>query len=103
MATCHHLVDIDNEIQGDMLDCEMFKFSKGQLNFNCEKKYKMEATVNNQGFGVIEIFDFSSDIAMMSVIVEDKNSGQKYVLAKGAPEMIRNKSVSKSIPDNFEK
>lgn len=38
---------------------------------------------------VVEIFDYDSTIAMMSVVVLDVRSGKYYLYAKGAPEKIQ--------------
>lgn len=57
----------------------------------------MKAGLTKEGlssqFTIIQEFPFDSSRKMMSVIVEDKN-GRKYVITKGAPDVLLKKSES---------
>lgn len=62
MAACHHLALIDNELMGDPLEVEMFKYSKWNIDF-VENEHDISFRVNdakNNTLDVLKIFEFSS-------------------------------------------
>jgi len=119
MTTCHSLIVIDGNINGDPLDIKMFESTQWELEEqgeDNEKFDKMISTIvkppqqNNELFsiddlpleiGITRQFTFSSTLARMSVIVRKLGMTNFTVFTKGAPEKIEELCLEESIPDNF--
>eukprot|EP00092_Neocalanus_flemingeri_P007619 GFUD01008222.1.p1 GENE.GFUD01008222.1~~GFUD01008222.1.p1 ORF type:complete len:1156 (+),score=221.75 GFUD01008222.1:90-3557(+) len=119
MTTCHSLIVIDGNINGDPLDIKMFESTKWELEEGGEdnEKYdKMISTIvkppqlNSEPFsiddlpleiGITRQFTFSSTLARMSVIVRKLGKRNFTVFTKGAPEKIEELCVEESIPEDF--
>lgn len=93
MASCHHLTMIDSTLSGDILEIEMFNYSGWRINFDCTD-CKFEVQFEDLHLKVLEINDYNSSIAMMSVVVQDVQSLKYYLYAKGSPEKIQKISSS---------
>mmetsp|Transcript_41650 Transcript_41650/g.40021 ORF Transcript_41650/g.40021 Transcript_41650/m.40021 type:complete len:290 (+) Transcript_41650:1245-2114(+) len=61
-----------------------------------------DAGFNNYQLAIIKRFDFSSKMQRMSVIVKNMIDGNLHAFVKGSPEVIRELSLEKSLPENFE-
>lgn len=87
LNSCHHLVKVNDELVGDIIDVEMFKYSKGFISFDCQNPFDV-ITIKGEKLEILKIFDFSSNTQMMSVIVKIPNQEKFMVCSKGAPEKI---------------
>lgn len=119
MTTCHSLIVIDGNINGDPLDIKMFESTRWELEEqgeDNEKFDKMVSTIvkppqqNSEPFsiddlpleiGITRQFTFSSTLARMSVVVRKLGMRNFTVFTKGAPEKIEELCLEESIPENF--
>ncbi|KAM3143563.1 hypothetical protein pb186bvf_004325 [Paramecium bursaria] len=81
MSCCHHLMEIDGEIQGDPLEIAMLEFTKIQPLFT-----KQGIQVGE--YEIIKIFDFSSIKPIMTVVVQKIENKQLFAFSKGSPEVL---------------
>ncbi|CAD8116346.1 unnamed protein product [Paramecium sonneborni] len=86
MACCHHLTIINQELNGDPLELEIFKLTDWNINFENQKYFQIYK--NQKSFQVIKIFEFNSHLQRMSVIALDEKQNQYYLFVKGSPEKI---------------
>lgn len=56
----------------------------------------------NFAYTILRRLEFSSDRKRMSVVIENKESGDLRILTKGAPEVIKKLCDSSTIPFNFD-
>ncbi|XP_068137270.1 probable cation-transporting ATPase 13A4 isoform X2 [Hyperolius riggenbachi] len=87
MTSCHSVIMVDGNLQGDPLDLKMF-----------------EATGWNTVAGVNVLFQypFSSAMQRMSVITEViDGDGELIVYMKGAPEMVASFCRAETVPKEF--
>ncbi|OCT80682.1 hypothetical protein XELAEV_18027496mg [Xenopus laevis] len=88
MASCHSLILLDGEIQGDPLDMKMFEGT---------------GWVPVEGITILHQFPFSSALQRMSVITQVSAEKDLTVFMKGAPEMVIKFCKSDSVPQNISK
>jgi cation-transporting ATPase 13A2 len=103
-SCCHSIHLINNELVGDMLDIQMFKFS--EANYIFDKKdpnVKFSAKNNEDIIDVLKIFEFSSDYMRMSVIAKEKKTNKIISFMKGAPEVIVGICDKNTVPKNEKK
>ncbi|CAD8169111.1 unnamed protein product [Paramecium pentaurelia] len=87
ISCCHHICQSEGQLVGDILDLEMFRYSQSKIIFD---KNDIQITSKDQKiYKIIKIFDFNSELMMMSVIVECEN--KYYLCSKGAPEKLQSK------------
>ncbi|CAK86721.1 unnamed protein product (macronuclear) [Paramecium tetraurelia] len=92
ISCCHHICQSEGQLVGDVLDLEMFKYSQSKILFD---KNDIQITSKDQKiYKIIKIFDFNSELMMMSVIVECEN--KYYLCSKGAPEKLQSKLNSQN-------
>ncbi|KAM3144366.1 hypothetical protein pb186bvf_003530 [Paramecium bursaria] len=91
IASCHHLLNINNQLTGDQLDLEMFNLSGWKIDFNNQKYFRLYKE-GEQDIIVNQINDFTSDRQMMSCQV--KIGDKSYLFCKGSPEKLIQKSKS---------
>jgi len=118
MATCHNLKLVNDELIGDPLDIEMFKFidwslqeTEGPIDGLSTIVKPKSITSNDdknskqfEELGILKVFEFISHLRRMSVVVRRMYSdgSDKYVsdefevFVKGAPETIRDLSKSET-------
>ncbi|KAM3142599.1 hypothetical protein pb186bvf_005258 [Paramecium bursaria] len=88
LATCHSLSIIDNQIQGDPVDLNMFKETGWT--------YTDDGVINNEEqLRLIRRFDFSAEQKKMSVITD-----KLFLYCKGSPEEIM--KICIKIPPNYD-
>ncbi|CAK80951.1 unnamed protein product (macronuclear) [Paramecium tetraurelia] len=87
MATCHSLSLIDNEVQGDPIDLNMFL----QTGWKFTEK---DITFQDKSLTLIRRFEFQAELQRMSVIVSDHK-----LFCKGSPEMIQ--TICQKVPENY--
>lgn len=100
MASCHSLRLIDNELLGDPLDVRMFDFTKWELTETSNYPVVHSPTYNEDSYSILKEFDFVAALRRMSVVVG--SGSQKFVFAKGAPEIMYNICDDQTLPTNFE-
>jgi cation-transporting ATPase 13A3/4/5 len=94
---------------GDPLEIEMFKFAKWKfIDIQNESGEIMLTNIcpiadNSEHYviGSIKMFDFSSKLQRMSVIVKNKRSKEIRCFCKGSPEKIKELCLSGSLPQNY--
>lgn len=58
--------------------------------------------VSSHKLGLVRRFDFTSKLMRASVIVKNFSNGRYKSFVKGSPEKIRELSIPKTVPDNFD-
>ena len=121
LATCHSLITIGGELNGDPLDLKMFRSTGWEMEEPGEDKEKYDKMVtavvkppsplDDSGpfsidalpleVGITRQFPFSSTLARMSVIVRKLGSKNFTIYTKGAPEKLEELCVPESIPHNY--
>ena len=120
MATCHSLITIGGQLNGDPLDLKMFLSTGWDLEEPGQDSTKFDKmissvvkppTPDNDGpfsidslpfeIGITRQFPFSSTLARMSVIVRRLGSKHFTIFTKGAPEKLEELCVKESIPVNY--
>ncbi|CAK66314.1 unnamed protein product (macronuclear) [Paramecium tetraurelia] len=86
MACCHHLVIVKDELMGDPLELEMFKKTNWDISFDDQKYFQV--TNQLKTFKIIRIFEFSSQLQMMSVVAHNINDDSYTLFIKGSPEKL---------------
>ncbi|XP_028650762.1 probable cation-transporting ATPase 13A4 [Erpetoichthys calabaricus] len=114
MATCHSLITIDGNIQGDPLDIKMFEATGWVMNENTEKFQStqrdplsllvkpgptLRAPVD--GILVLQQFPFSSSLQRMSVVTHVLGSDELILYMKGAPEKVASLCQPETVPLSF--
>ena len=122
MGCCHNVTQLNNKLVGDMIDIKMFEAIKWhfkEYNYdNLIKSYVMppqekelsnvsdsEDKIMNELYmlGILKIYNFSSYLQRMSVIVKNINEKNYKIFTKGSPEAIKNLCRKETIPNNFYK
>ncbi|XP_029472772.1 probable cation-transporting ATPase 13A4 [Rhinatrema bivittatum] len=117
MASCHSLIALDGNLQGDPLDLKMFEATNWGMedstvdNNNDETlsatssiiikpgpKANMESV---QGISILHQFPFSSALQRMTVITRVIGEDELTVYMKGAPEMVVGFCKPETVPPNF--
>ena len=81
LSSCHSLTLINQSLNGDPLELEMFHFTKSTFLDPTTIKY------NNSDIHIIKSYEFDPNLRRMTVLVQYKD---KYmVCCKGAPESIK--------------
>ena len=102
MATCHTLINLDDEIIGDPLE----KVTLQTIDWTVTKNESVVPKKNNKnlnGWKIYQRFHFSSALKRMSVVAgHTKAAGDTQYIAscKGAPEVL--KSMLKNLPPNYD-
>ena len=110
LSTNHSLAFLDNAIQGDSLEAELFKFTGSEFPKQVEDMFRSVATFITKniqmekymaysgGLQVLHSFEYKPELQRMSVIVCDTKTGKNYVFTKGAPEKITKLCTEASKP-----
>ncbi|XP_039307222.1 probable cation-transporting ATPase 13A3 isoform X2 [Solenopsis invicta] len=120
MLVCHSLVLIDGQLCGDPLDVKMFESTKWILKdsdcmhvdkHNSVSPIVVRPPAENTNLtknmneiteiGIIQQYQFSSDLQRMSVIVSASGSDDFRAYTKGSPEMIINLSKPETVPKDI--
>ena len=120
MTTCHSLITISGQLNGDPLDLKMFLSTGWDLEEPGQDETKFDKmitsvvkppTPDNDGpfsieslpleIGITRQFPFSSSLARMSVIVRKLGSSHFTIFSKGAPEKLEELCVKETIPSNY--
>jgi len=110
LVTCHELKDVDGELMGDPLDLKMFEFTQWayhehQKRFvNMPSKSRSLPPPAQRELQVYKHFEFVSQLRRMSVIASSGTTGSSgtRLLAKGAPEIMREICKPETLPMNFD-
>lgn len=98
LVACHELRSVDDEVIGDPLDVKMFEFTGYDLNEDRRRFRK-----GSRELQVFKQFEFVPALRRMSVVASTTDSSSSSrVLAKGAPEIMRQICVPDSLPSNFD-
>ncbi|XP_053567847.1 probable cation-transporting ATPase 13A4 [Bombina bombina] len=113
LSSCHSIVAIDGELQGDPLDLKMFEGTQWEVkDFNSEaneiaasnlivKPGSSSGMVPVEGIAIIHQFPFSSSFQRMSVITQTIGEDFFVMYMKGAPEMVTKFCKQESVPKGF--
>ncbi|XP_069068850.1 probable cation-transporting ATPase 13A4 isoform X2 [Pleurodeles waltl] len=116
MASCHSLIILDGEIQGDPLDLKMFEATGWEIvdsnsapegegistsNMRVRPGTAAAGTVAVQGIVVLHQYPFSSKLQRMSVITQVIGGSYLEVYMKGAPEMVASFCKKETVPTSF--
>uniref|UniRef100_A0A803JFT6 Cation-transporting ATPase n=1 Tax=Xenopus tropicalis TaxID=8364 RepID=A0A803JFT6_XENTR len=113
MATCHSLIVLDGNVQGDPLDQKMFESTcwvledqqEDNMTENMPQRIvKPGPTTSSdviEGIVILQQFPFSSSLQRMSVITQVLNGDEYAVYLKGAPEMVASFCKTDTVPINF--
>ena len=104
-STCHSIHRINNELLGDSLDLQMFKFSQWEYQTNPDPNVKFSVAYNTNLniLDILKVYEFSSESMRMSVIAKDRDLNKTYCFTKGAPEIITKLCKENTIPENQKK
>eukprot|EP00079_Xenopus_tropicalis_P016033 XP_004914422.2 PREDICTED: probable cation-transporting ATPase 13A4 [Xenopus tropicalis] len=117
MASCHSLIMLDGEIQGDPLDIKMFEGTGWELEnhskHGTEESGSISSTVVKpgpragkvpvEGIAILHQFPFSSSLQRMSVVAQITGESGLTVFMKGAPEMVVKFCKQETVPLNLSK
>lgn len=128
LSTCHHVLELDNQYSGDILDIKMFMFSQSKIINRDGKRLvvmktesRYEAVCKEYGreddctlfltmengscsgnardvLEVVKIHDFDLYLRRLSVVVRN-HEGKMFVFCKGAPDSVCN--TLESIPGGY--
>ncbi|KAG8445133.1 hypothetical protein GDO86_010049, partial [Hymenochirus boettgeri] len=113
MASCHSLIVLDGQIQGDPLDLKMFESTSWVIadQQDDKKADNMQQVVlkpgpaansdSIEGIVIVQQFPFSSSLQRMTVITQVLNGDEYAVYMKGAPEMVASFCKTESVPISF--
>ncbi|XP_073434761.1 probable cation-transporting ATPase 13A5 [Dendrobates tinctorius] len=114
MTSCHSVIMVDGNLQGDPLDLKMFAAtgwmlketnedsSKGYTSQNMVVQPGPRSWINTvDGINVLLQYPFSSGLQRMSVITEVIGGNELIVYMKGAPEMVASFCRSETVPKEF--
>nr|XP_033814861.1 probable cation-transporting ATPase 13A4 isoform X2 [Geotrypetes seraphini] len=115
MASCHSLIVLDGQIQGDPLDLKMFEATKWEMEEESGAKDNNRilapsiivkpATKTSEvpvdGISILHQFPFSSALQRMSVITRTTDEETLTVYMKGAPEMVVRFCRPETVPNSF--
>ncbi|XP_041419199.1 probable cation-transporting ATPase 13A4 [Xenopus laevis] len=115
MASCHSLITLNGELQGDPLDMKMFEGTSWELENHSEhgteesisctmvKPGPRAGKVPVEGIAILHQFPFSSALQRMSVITQVTGESNLMVFMKGAPEMVIRFCKPETVPLNVSK
>ncbi|EEY59884.1 P-type ATPase (P-ATPase) Superfamily [Phytophthora infestans T30-4] len=108
LATCHGLTERSGQIQGYALEKDMFRATgyalEPETSDNTVIPGQFAALVASpigKLFGIVARFPFDAARQRSSVVVEDLDSGNRYVYVKGSPEAIRKICTPNTLPSNY--
>ncbi|VDP27397.1 unnamed protein product, partial [Soboliphyme baturini] len=111
MACCHSLTMVDGEVIGDPIDLILFRHTNWEINepevVEESGRYDLipPTVVSNKQLksevGILRLFEFTSALQRMSVIVRELGSSEFILYCKGAPETIISLCDRWSVPSNF--
>ncbi|XP_069473521.1 probable cation-transporting ATPase 13A4 isoform X2 [Ambystoma mexicanum] len=116
MATCHSLITLDGDLQGDPLDRKMFDATGWEIEdsntvYDHENASPTsmvfipgpgaESTAPVKGVAVVHQYPFSSVLQRMSVIARVCGGAHLDVYMKGAPEKVASFCKEDTVPGNF--
>ncbi|XP_058518091.1 probable cation-transporting ATPase 13A4 isoform X2 [Ochotona princeps] len=114
MASCHSLILLDGNIQGDPLDLKMFEATAWEMAISGDdfhikgvpahamvvKPCKTDSQVPVEGIAILHQFPFSSALQRMTVIVQEVG-GDRLAFMKGAPERVASFCYAETVPASF--
>lgn len=107
LATCHGLTERNGIVLGSSLEKDMFKAT----GYTIEKNKKnaantpfsiLVASPIGKTYGIVKSYMFDATLQRSSVLIEDFETGQRAVYAKGSPEGILNICNPNTIPANYQ-
>uniref|UniRef100_H3HBW6 Cation-transporting ATPase n=1 Tax=Phytophthora ramorum TaxID=164328 RepID=H3HBW6_PHYRM len=108
LATCHGLTERSGKVEGYALEKDMFRATGYTLEPETSENTVMAgqfaalvASPIGKLFGVVARFPFDAARQRSSVVVEDLDSGNRYVYAKGSPEAIHKVCTPNTLPSNY--
>ena len=119
LTTCHSLITIGGNINGDPLDLKMFQSTGWEMEEPGEDSQKFDKMITavvkpkqqtEEPFsidslpleiGITRQFTFSSTLARMSVIVRKLGTRNFTIYTKGAPEKLEELCRPETVPGNF--
>ncbi|KAL4123768.1 hypothetical protein PRIC2_009614 [Phytophthora ramorum] len=108
LATCHGLAERSGKVEGYALEKDMFRATGYTLEPETSENTVMAgqfaalvASPIGKLFGVVARFPFDAARQRSSVVVEDLDSGNRYVYAKGSPEAIHKVCTPNTLPSNY--
>ncbi|KAM8953100.1 putative cation-transporting ATPase 13A5 [Pelodytes ibericus] len=115
MATCHSLIILDGELQGDPLDLKMFEGTNWELKDYTASNEDGDTSISStvvipgskdgkmpvEGISILHQFPFSSTLQRMSVITQVIGEQSLTVYLKGAPEMVIRYCKPETVPHSF--
>ena len=104
-ASCHGLIEVENEILGDQLDIRIFEFSGFQMSREESREGVKFRVTHGSGaqIEILDVNDFESDLQRMSCIVRDVSENRFLGFVKGSPEKIREICLPQTLPRDFDK
>ncbi|XP_026542985.1 probable cation-transporting ATPase 13A5 [Notechis scutatus] len=116
MATCHSLLLLDGEIQGDPLDLKMFEGTNWEMEEHRPDKSRASlpescllvkpgpgaSPAPVEGILILHQFPFSSSLLRMSVITQELGKGGLELCMKGAPETVAGFCEEATVPNIFQ-
>ncbi|GMF66866.1 unnamed protein product [Phytophthora fragariaefolia] len=103
MATCHGLSEYGGVFQGYSLELEMFKASRHSIEFfptaPHDQYIALVTTPNGKKHGIVSRFAFDPACQRSSAVVEEINTGKRFVFVKGSPEAVS--AISTTTPPDL--
>ncbi|EGR26894.1 hypothetical protein IMG5_205740 [Ichthyophthirius multifiliis] len=100
ISACHTIENFNNELIGDPLDIEMFKYSGFYIAESGQNgQILVEKNTQKLKIQILKRFQFLAELQKASVIAEFE--GNKYIFSKGSPEKIVQQCKQESIPHNY--
>ncbi|TYZ60869.1 hypothetical protein PybrP1_001441 [[Pythium] brassicae (nom. inval.)] len=108
LATCHGLNERGGAITGYALERDMFRATGYSIEMNVHKKSTPNAPFSvlisspiGKTFGIVKRFLFDASLQRSSVLIEDFETGQRVVYAKGSPEAMLAVCNRATVPPNY--
>ncbi|KAJ8546762.1 hypothetical protein ON010_g11471 [Phytophthora cinnamomi] len=103
MATCHGLSEYGGAFQGYSLDLAMFRASGYSMEFFPIPPYEQYIAVvtapDETKHGIISRFAFDATCQRSSAVVEEIDTGKRFVFVKGSPEAVS--AISTTTPPDL--
>ncbi|XP_066458088.1 probable cation-transporting ATPase 13A4 [Eleutherodactylus coqui] len=115
MASCHSLIRLDGQVQGDPMDLKMFDGTGWELG-DYTTQIKEDGPSNSctmvkpgpsaskapvEGILILHQFPFASSLQRMSVITRVIGESNMALFMKGAPEMVVRFCKPETVPNRF--